>query len=896
MVRKTNPVLRRAMRVALYAGITSATLAVATPVLAAEDGDNNKEAEEEVVVTGSRIKRAELNQSKDLVTMDAAQIEATGDLMIADVLRGSPLNSYGSFSERSGSSAQSNATIDLRGLGDERTLVLINGRRIPGSPNLGAAAVNINMIPMAAVERIDTLPNSASAVYGSDAEAGVVNIILKKDFEGFEINARYGDRSQDDGVEQGASLVGGASNDKGNVTYAIEWNKRDAIMDADRPYTSAWMNDANGDGRIDIYAETGGISYYGKTVELWDPVTGYYDLRAANGCPTTDGFVGELGAAALVGDPSMSVCGYAYANVSANKAALDRFNTYIDGSYQLADNVEFFTSAIFSRVESWGRYAPPAAGWPGMSPDYADVPWDIDAMMADGTISDQYELYGYYRWTNIGPRDNTVIDTQYDVTGGFRGDINDKLSYEVYAQYDRYDSNETGTYYLSYPGLDTVLQQGIDPFSPEGQGLMRATTSQDNYTTMAKFYGQLQWTVGDLTGAGDTIVLGGAEHFKVDYQNLFDAASEAGLVGGSAGNSSSGDRDVTAFFAEAIVPLPMNLELDAAVRYDDYSDFGSEVSPSLGLKWQATDTISARVHWGQGFRAPALSDLYGPLTYSAEYGTDYATCFSNGTAPENCPERQYDTYISSNEDLEAETSQSWNVGGNWEFVDNWSVDLSWWDIEIDDVISTVDIQSVLNAEAAGIVLDPATGIWVDRSGGLPVIHTGSANNGQLNVDGMDFQLNGMIETGFGTLTPSFVASWTHSYEQQVYYGGPVQETAGFNLQPEWRWQFIMGWNLGNHYVDMAVNYIGEHSEADWVEFDSSGRATLVTSDTNLDAWTTLDLSYKYDTGKYGAFKIGARNLTDEDPVLDRNGLYSDGHNDLYDNTGRVVYVEYSLKY
>jgi len=895
MILKTNPVLRNAIRMALYAGIASTAVLSVQVFAAEEDTENTNEIDEEVVVTGSRIQRSTLEQSSDVVTIGEAEMAATGATMVADVLRSSPLNSFGSFSERSGSSAQSNATIDLRGLGSERTLVLVNGRRIPGSPNLGASSVNINMIPMAAVDRIDILPNSASAVYGSDAEAGVVNIILKQDFEGFEITARHGERKEDDGIEESASLVGGASNDRGNVTYAVEWNRRDPIFDRDRDYTAPWIRDENGDGRIDAYIDTDGISFYGKTVELWDPNTGYYGLEAANDCPTGNGFTGPMGAAAF-GVPEGSLCTYAYGDISANKAELNRFNTYIDTSYELSDNVEFFGSAIFSRVEAWGRYAPPAAGWPNMPADYPDVPFDIDALLADGSITEDYDLYGYYRWTNIGPRDNTVKDTQYDVTGGFRGDITDTLSYEVYAQYNRYDSDESGTYYLSYPGLDTVLAQGIDPFSAEGAGMMRATTSQNNMSDMTKYFAQLQWTGGDYFGAGEMIVLGGYEYFENDYVNRYDAASEAGLVGGSAGNSSDGDRNVNAFFVETVVPLPQNIELDAALRYDDYSDFGDNWSPAVGLTWQAMDTLALRTHWGQGFRAPALSDLYGPITFSAEDATDYTTCFNQGVAPEDCPERQIDTYISSNPDLDAETSDSYSIGGNWEFYEDWTADLSYWHIKIKDTISTVGTQSVLYAEAAGSQLNPADGVWVDRTGGVPVVHTGSANTGTLETDGLDFQLRGMVDTSFGMWNPGFLASYVNSYKQEVYYQGPSKDTSGFNLQPEWRWQFFLGWNLGRHYADMTVDYIGEHAEADYIVVNPDGGADLKSSSDNLDSWTTLNMSYTYDTEKWGAFRIGGRNLTNEDPVLDKDGKYSRDHMDLYDNTGRVIYVEYSLKY
>ena len=127
-----------------------------------------EQALEEVVVTGSRIKRTSFAEGSQVISMDQVQIEALGTLTIAEVLRSSPLNSLGSFTERSGSSAQSNAAVDLRGLGSERTLVMMDGRRLAGSPNQGAGIININMLPMAAVQRIDILADGASAIYGSD--------------------------------------------------------------------------------------------------------------------------------------------------------------------------------------------------------------------------------------------------------------------------------------------------------------------------------------------------------------------------------------------------------------------------------------------------------------------------------------------------------------------------------------------------------------------------------------------------------------------------------------------------------------------------------------------------------------------------------------------------------
>lgn len=883
---------RLTMAVSAAVGITAA--AAMPQVVNAQD-----EMLEEVVVTGSRIKRTSFAEGSQVVSMDEVQIEALGSLTIADVLRSSPLNSLGSFNERSGSSAQSNATVDLRGLGSERTLVMIDGRRLAGSPNLGASAININMLPMAAVERIDILADGASAVYGSDAVAGVVNLVMKEDFEGLEFNARYADRDQDDGIEEGFSVLAGLGNDRGNILFAAEYNRRDMIMDNDREYTAPWIRD-DGDGVLNAYLDTDGISFYGRTLELYDPNTGYNVMNAATSCDeataTIPGFTGKMGAAVFGYGPPNDMCTFAYGGVSANKAELNRYNTYMSANYEINDNVEFYSRGLFSRVKSFGRYAPPAAAWNNMPWDHPDVPWDVDALLADGSITEDAEIYGYYRWTDIGNRDNEVTDYQYDFTAGFRGDITDSLSYDAYAQYDRYESKEFGYYYLSTLGRDYVFGNGIDPNSDEGIKALRSVPTQDNETVLKKVYGHMQYDFGDVFGSGPILFLGGAEYFEMEYTNQYDAHSEGGYVGGSAGNSAFGDRDVTAFFGEVIVPIMDEMEINAAVRYDDYSDFGSETSPTISWTWGALDSLLLRARWGQGFRAPGMDQLYGATTFSAEDATDYYACAQVGTSTDDCPQTQYDTYYSANDGLDAETSESLSFGVNWQFVDSWAVDVGYWEVEVEDTIRQESTQSIMYSEAAGIPTDPATGTGIDRSGGRAIVYSSYTNAGTLNVEGIDLKINGVVETGFGMFDLS--ALWSHQleYSETAYFNGPEQDIAGFNLVPEDRAQAMMIWTMGNHQVDVVWNYIGEHSESDTVEISSNGNAKLTTSNKDLDDWDTWDAAYSYDAQSWGRIKLGVTNLTDEDPVLDKEGKFPRDHYGLYDNTGRVYYAEYKLSF
>jgi len=836
---------------------------------------------EEIITTGSRIVRTDkFDTAGHVVAIDEVAIDALAELNIADVLRSSPLNAYGSFNERSGSSATSNATFDLRGLGSQRTLVLLDGMRLPGSPALGADSVNINMLPMVAIQRMDILADGASAVYGSDAVAGVVNLVTHKSFDGLELSIRYGDRDRDDGGDSSIGLLAGASSDKSNVVFAVEYSKRDPIYDRDREFTAPWIID-DGNGVINVYEDTDGISYFGRSWELYDPVTDHYEWRAAADCPTTEGFVGVLGAAEL-GDPDGTICGYAYAGVSANRAELEKINSYLYASYDVSDDVEMYTRGLFSKNESFGRYAAPAAWWPTPPITHAHNPYDINQMIADGTITDEYELWGAYRWTNIGPRSTYVTDTQWDMSVGFQGEFTDNVAFNFYVQAGQYDSKDIGNYYLSYTGLDYVLNNDIDPFSAEGIGAMRAQPTQNNFTKQDKAYGHVQFGTGDLFGVGEAIALVGAEYTEISYQNQFDPASEAGLIGGSAGNSSAGDRDFTSLFFEWLLPVTETSELNIAGRYDDYSDFGDAFSPSISYNINVLDNLSLRARWGQGFKAPALDDLYGPTTFSAESAYD----------PITDSNRQFDTWFSVNPDTDAETSDSISIGGNWEYLDGHSIDLAYYQVEVDDIITSPSAQSLLFADAAGVVFSP-TGSRVVRLGGptgnVDEIFSFTENGGKLEVRGIDFQMHSSFDASFGLL--DFNLFWSHQleYKQNAYFRGSLQDTAGYNMQPQNRAQGSAIWNLGDHSVDLIVNFIGEHSEEDNVD---GVTGVLSTSDLKLDSWTTANLAYRYDAGEFGQIKIGANNVTDEDPVLDKDGKYHRDHYDLYDSIGRVWYVEF----
>ncbi len=869
---------RKPLAVAVAAAVGASSFALSAPVLAQDSASD--EPIEEIVTTGSRIKRSTNTQSQEIITFTIEDMELSGDVSVAEALRTSTMNSIGSFRESSGSSAQSNATLDLRGVGSSRTLILINGRRVVGSPSLGGGgAVNLNTIPFSAVDRVEVIADGASAIYGSDAVAGVVNVILKKNYDGLRFAARYGDRDNDDGTEKGFSMMTGASNDRGSVTLGMEYDSRDAIFDADRDYTAASFSDLNGDGYIEGYAETVGVSFYGYS--LWGPSGTLYDdtlpysetdpaswlVHPGDNCQVGDGFAGPMKADQVFGPDTGFYCGYAFALVSANRASMERVNTWVSGEYELTDDITVTLDGIFSQNESFGRYAPPAASGP-------TIPGDPRNASSQATT-------GYFRWTDIGTRDNTVNDTFTDINVGATGEFTDTVSWDLGYTYSNYTSSSVGSYYLNYAGLSYNVTYGItDP--DQFVANIKHTTLNDDRNKLEKVFGGIQFDTFELPAGTVTTYLA-AEYYTVNYAALVDAQSEAGLVGGSAGNSATGYRDVTAFAVESIIPVTDYIEIDTAMRYDDYSDFGNATSPRIGVTMEVpgVDGLVLKASYGQGFRAPNLSDLYGATSFSAEEATDFYGCELAGTPLDECNERQFSTYIGSNPNLDAEDSETYSFGVEYSFLDTWKASVSYFNLTLESSIEYTSAQDQLDVDYQTSGGNPQ--VTRDPSGFVTRIDAGFQNGvTDMEREVVDMALSTSYDTSIGIFSGQLNSSYYISYDSEVSYGtGDLFDATGTLGFPEWRTNALLRWDLGDSWFSsLNVDYIGEsESEISGVKWES---------------WTQANLAVGYQTDQYGTFTIGANNLTNEDPVL--NDLGAPVEEYLYPNLGRVYYVRYAIEF
>jgi iron complex outermembrane receptor protein len=909
---------------------------------------------EEVVITGSRIKRDSLNSAAQVTTITSEDIAASSGLITADVLRQSIYNSFGSTGPTAGSSAMSNATINMRGLGAARTLILMDGRRMPGSPHLGGSgATNINMIPTVAVDRIEILADGASSVYGSDAIAGVVNVITKKGFDGMEFNFRRGDRDRDDGEENSVSFIYGATNDKGYVTVMVEHDERDEIYLKDRWYTQARANDTDGDGVVNMYTESYGISWYSQN--LADPVTG--DLFAAPTCPGSmsnpvDGWWGPNFGGEVFGQPGTvtptyagaqptGMCGYAWADIMVQDAATFRDSITTNIEYEINDQFSLYSRVNYLRNESTGRFAPPAAAYPGILASDPANPFDEP-------------VQGYWRWTEIGNRGMHFVDTGMDAVFELTYTVNDDIEVVYGTQINKFYGTDIGRYYVDYAGLDSNLYNDIPFGSEAGLYALSATTLVEytNHYEKNDVVVQID-NIMDLPG-GSVQALVGMENITNEYAAEYDKHSEGGLVGGSAGNSSAGYRDNGAMFGELLLPVLDNLEVTASFRSDSYSDVGDSSSYKVGALYvpKFVPNTVVKVNLGEGFRAPTMSTLYAVTTFSANSAYDYKACAASGVSTVDCPSRQISTLITANSAVEAETSESFTFSVEHDFgwmpaLEGLTARFDSYNITVNNAIVSAGTQSVMwNDFLGGTLLTDnyeyydAEGISGDGTAAGNPVGTGSTEacpegatyvkrkgvsdsvyvirscaNGRVDYVGASTVNVGMIEVigydlfldytmdipnwGVGEGTMNFFMDYSDmgDYNTDAFVGSSRQvNNIGFSGLPGVRYNYGLNYSFDKYFVSLINRVIGDFrfsSEAETVGGELTGG--IVKAGDTQDEYSTLDLQLGADLGSMGKVTFGILNLEDVDPLPDGTGNY-ETYIGLYDNRGMTSYFRWRLNF
>ncbi len=658
-----TPSLIAGATIALSAGFTTTTYA-------AEEANKV----ERIEVTGSRIKRSDIEGPSPVQSIARADIENMGYDNLQQLLERMPVAGSGTFSTRGNnqdSTANGSAAVSLRGLGADATLVLINGRRVSISAfaeGITNSFVDINSIPVSAIERIDILKDGASAIYGSDAVAGVVNVILKKDIDGVEVNLGYGGTDGPNYEETTASLVWGTTSEKSSVSVIIDYFKNTSLS-SDEMGSLGTANQSPYGGE-DFRSSRGFPGYFHVDgVKTIDPACPAENATSSGSCLFDYGPYGYIAPASE--------------RVGAISQFEYNFDNGITGFLEMA--VQHNTSV--------------AAGAP--TPLDEDAGLTVPASHPNNPFDEDIQI-GRYRTVDAGARQWDIESDTLRFVAGLRGEFND-WSWETAVQKGRSKSLQTGDRTQGWVRTD-FLQQEIDAgnYNPFG-GTYNDPAVIDRITTSLVRRGESHMTsfdaniTGEAFSFGDDVVMmaAGIEYREEDVNDIPDDQFQRGLIFGTESVSASADREQYAAYVEFSIPLADNLELQLAGRYDDYSDFGTTTNPKVALRWAPTDEITVRGSWAQGFRAPSLAQVGLGPSQESQFFVDTYRCEATGL---DCDALDYNIEFAGNPDLEAEESESWNVGFIWAPSAEFGLSVDVWSITQDNKIDEQEFGPIYNSE------------------------------------------------------------------------------------------------------------------------------------------------------------------------------------------------------
>ena len=797
---------------------------------------------EPLEVTGTRIKRTDVEGSSPLIVLDRRQIEQSGVATLNQLFKTVIYNTAGALDESfTQATTPGAAAIDLRSLGINRTLVLLNGRRVPVSPfsNDGSSFVDINLIPLGAVERIEILKDGASAVYGSDAIAGVVNIILRKDFEGAEIAVYGGGTDQGDGQEGQITAIGGKTTDRGNVTFAVDLFDRGTVMARDRDITKS--ANRGFDDR-----STAGAP--GTIIRLEQDEELLPDPR----CP-----------ASSLNPEKGPFCLYDFATWNTLIPETRRIGLVASGDYEIDPGLIAFFGATYTHNQSERDLAPPAPNDVFfISPDNPNNPFPGEPILS------------IYRPAELGARTDEVKTDAWNLVGGLKGTIA-TWNWELGVGGGKIDSQVRGVSgYATQEAVQSAIDSGaLNPFGPSPNfdpASIRYETQRDGESSL--FFTDLKATGQILRmphGALSAAV--GAEYRSEDFSDRFDPITASGEVLGTGGTSGDGDRRVWALYTEFNIPFAKSFEVDLAGRYDNYSDFGGTFNPKLGLRWKPLGNLLVRGSAGTGFKAPSLPELY-----SGE-----SLLFANVIDPTTGRVRSNIRAISSgNPDLDPEESKNYDLGLIWDINNAWSFGIDYWRIDVDNVVSN-KAQFYVDNEAQF-----PDNVIRNTAGQIVEVRNPFRNIAEVKTSGVDFsthyQWNTMNAGDFGL---NLVATYLDAFEEKQTPEAQSRALAGKDGRPRWRGQATLNWKKADYQAALIVNHIGSYD-----------RVTETTQPYRVGSWTTVDTQFDWNlsTIKGGTVGFGISNLFDEEPPEEL--YWSEGwpwfNRALHSARGRFLYARY----
>jgi outer membrane receptor protein involved in Fe transport len=928
------------------AGLAQAQQAPNNPAPNSPDQSNNPKTLQTVVVTGSLIRRVDTETASPVTIIDRQNITNSGKPTLGDVLQQLPSiagNATNPQNNSNGGGVASPLTeggdgasrVSLRGLGTGRTLVLIDGQRMLNA--------DLNLIPQNMIQRIDVLAEGASTTYGSDAVGGVVNILLRHDFDGAEISVNSGISGHGDGQRHGISITMGHTGNRYNIVGGLDYNKYNAVPNSRRDFAAHQLYLS--DGQVSVSGSssipTGKILMPPGIPGLSDCATGYATLASGNGTSLSD-------YRCFTNTPQDR---FNYAAYNYIQVAQQRTDGFVLGSFNLTDNVTAFVDAFYNHTSSAGQDASIPVGTgdglviPASAPfNPFGVTFNLPGVLPsapDNGFSFQTRL------TGVGTRIHPYTTSTGQVIAGLRGGIGQSSwNWNVTLDYGHTSRTQVDENELYIPDLQAAIDAGANIFDQADNGaalaagaldavyrkreIMRQISAGANGTLFALPAGDVQLAVGALYRKQSL-------NYTINPLALLDVPTGTCQISGEAcGSPGAGDDNVKEAFAETLVPLlkdvpgAYSLNLDVGVRYSDYDSAGSTTNGKIAIEWRPIQDLLVRGTISQVFRAPNLDQLYDGRSISQPNfndpcnGLDPADIAQHANA---CQYTQYATpppYKASGQQVNSYYSGSTVLGGGLRPEHGKSVDfglvynpswapglntsLDFWHIYLYDTLvplsPTIVVDSCFNNNASPLCsfihrYDNTTQV----PGQVNYIDGPVYNLGTLSTSGIDFTANYKIPHfdmgGFnpGDFKLGLATSYTATFNNNATPGSPgstVDKYAGtwsaqFGNVSHWRGTLTLGWNRGDWDAQWRTRYISPVTalSADAFTHANLQVASVVYSDVQLGlAVPTL----------HTRFDVGVDNVFDKLPPL----IYQNGQGNTdsatYDMMGRYYWARATLKF
>jgi iron complex outermembrane recepter protein len=814
----------------------------------------------------------------------------------------------------------------LRGLGQKSTLVLLNGRRIAGygfAQNLQETFVDLNSIPSSAVERIEVLKDGASAIYGSDAIAGVVNIILRRDYKGIEAAADMG--FFEGANDYRASIVGGIGDlgsQRFNVFGVLDYYKRDEIL----------LSDTKHGADRDYRGENGGRNFQGLTTGgTWNNVTGTTaagtpiignERRAISQCGQVGGMLLDYAgatAAGLIAPPNNNLALGTGVNQAGNTWCAIDFNNQLSaipgterlgllgrGIFDFTPRVQGFAELAYTNTETEQTFTKPFfANTTGLEPTPGGLqPFTYNIIYGPGVAGNPFGTNATFAGNlqGLGTRDATIESDTWRVLAGLRYGFG-TWDLESAVGWSKNEVEAIYTNRLLKSGVSAAFGVPATPQPPtpiSGSATYNLDLPLSNATpafltnvnrmseSELKFIDTKATTeFGSLPGGPIGLALG-AEFREESLQDQPDPLAINGEILGQGNTATDASRDNFAAYVELALPLTKTLEMQAALRYDDYSDFGNTTNPKLGLKFKPTNEILLRANWGRGFRAPTLVEI------TPSRGVFFVQVNDPFTGATNV---QVSGVFTGNPDLRPEKSRSTTAGVVWEPNNSFNASVDVYDISWSDIVNAPSFQSIVNTNNPAVVirLPPQPG---QAFGPIVTVLNGFINVNRTETRGVDFDVRHIARTNWGRFTSRLNATYVAKFEEDgVDNAG---RNGGTVTVPRWKGFASVDWDQGPWTVSGRINYVHSYYQdflAGSFFTPQDPRFQTGTYPERVPSYTTFDLYGRYNITSNLSVSASVLNIFNQtppyDPGIDATNFYDFTQ---YDVRGTIYRVGVSYKF